>query len=76
METFESEETANDEEPNGIMEDMNTETSTALVQEDISDPHHIKNKGRKLIPIHLYLPSYPGLYLGRDIKNYYTIIYS
>ena len=71
METFEKEETSNDEEPNGIMEDMNTETSTALVQEDISDPHHIKNKGRKLISI--YLPTV--LFWSLSRQRYQKLLY-
>ena len=37
--------TSNDEEPKMIMEDMNTETSTALVQND--DPDSIAHAGRK-----------------------------
>ncbi len=41
----EKKETSDDEEPKMIMEDMNTETSTALVQND--DPDSIAHAGRK-----------------------------
>ena len=41
--TVEKEETTNDEQSKLILEDMNTETSTALVQND--DPDYIKHKG-------------------------------
>ncbi|CAB4009801.1 Hypothetical predicted protein [Paramuricea clavata] len=41
-ETPEKEKTANDEESKMVMEDMNTETSMALVE---NDPDTIKNKG-------------------------------
>lgn len=44
-ETTEKEEETTDDEPKMILEDMNTQTSTALVQND--DPDYIKNKGRK-----------------------------
>ncbi|CAB3996923.1 Hypothetical predicted protein [Paramuricea clavata] len=44
-ETPEKKESANDEKPKMVMEDMNTETSTALVQNDAHDPDSIKNKG-------------------------------
>ena len=46
-ETPEKEETTNDE-PKMVMEDMDTQTSTALVQNDEYDPDTIANKGRKL----------------------------
>ena len=46
-ETPEKQETSNDEEPKMIMEDMDTQTSTALVQRDEYDPDSIANKGCK-----------------------------
>ena len=41
--SVEKEETNDDEQSKLILEDMNTETSTALVQND--DPDYIKHKG-------------------------------
>ena len=47
-ETPAKKESANDEEPKMVMEDMNTETSTALVE---NDPDSIKNKGCKFVQL-------------------------
>ena len=38
-----------------VMEDMNTQTSTALVQNDEHDPDSIKNKGRKFVHLSCYI---------------------
>jgi hypothetical protein len=39
-----------------VMEDMNTQTSTALVQNDVqNDPDSIKNKGRKFVHLFCYI---------------------
>ena len=42
-------ESSSESEEQMVMEDMNSETSTALVQNDVHDPDYIKNKGCKSI---------------------------
>ena len=53
-ETPAKKESANDEEPKMVMEDMNTETSTALVQNDANDPESIEHKGCKFVQLFCY----------------------
>lgn len=45
------EETSNDEESKMVMEDMDTQTSTELVQNDPHDPDTIKHKGCELFEV-------------------------
>ena len=56
-----------------VMEDMNTETSTALVQNDVHDPDYIKNKGRKFRFLISTLPGFDHVMIVMA-KSYLTMI--
>ena len=58
-----------------VMEDMNTETSTALVQNDVHDPDYIKNKGRKFRFLISTLPGFDHVMIVMA-KSHLTMIKS